>query len=135
MLANVYGAFQTLHYDHQLWNNELKFYIDEVRIFESYLEEFVVKAKPEHRDLMADFEHFQNQFIRQKEVLDELRHDIRLREQKLSKDIQQGVRMTDKDKIEYQEMKDRMITFRKIYRELKLEFYMFMTKWIKSPKL
>ncbi len=129
ILANVYGAFQTLHLNHQLWNNEIKFFADEVNIFESYLEEFVKKMQPEHRDLMADLEHFQNQFIRQKEVLDELRHDIRLSEQKLSKEIQQGVRMTDEDKIQHQEMKERMETFRKIYRELKTEFYEYMTKW------
>ncbi len=128
ILANVYGAFQTLHLDHQLWNNELSFYKDEVNIFESYLEEFVKKTD-EHKDLMANLEHFQNQFIRQKEVIDELKHDIGLSEQKLSKEIQQGVRMTDEDKIKHQKMSEKMETFRKIYRELKSEFYEYMTKW------
>ena len=129
ILANVYGAFQTLHLDHQLWNNELKFYVDEIRIFEGYLEEFVKKGPSEHRDLMADLEHFQNQFIRQKEVLDELRHDIRVSEQRLSREIQMGVRLTDADKISHEDMKDRMEIFRKIYRELKADFYEYMTKW------
>lgn len=128
ILANVYGAFQTLHLDHQLWNNELSFYKDEVNIFESYLEEFVKKTE-ERKDLMANLEHFQNQFIRQKEVIDELKHDIGLSEQKLSKEIQQGVRMTDEDKIRHEQTRDRMETFRKIYRELKSEFYEYMTKW------
>lgn len=129
MLANVYGAFQTLHLDHRLWDNELKFYVDEVKIFEGYLEGFVKKMEPEHRDLMADLEHFQNQFIRQKEVLDELGHDIRLNDQKLSKEIQGGVRLSDESKIQHQQMKERMETFRKIYRELKTEFYGYMIKW------
>ncbi len=128
ILANVYGAFQTLHLDHQLWNNELSFYKDEVNIFESYLEEFVKKAE-DHKDLMADLEHFQNQFIRQKEVIDQLKHDIGLSEQKLSKEIQQGVRMTDEDKIRHEQTRERIETFRKIYRELKIEFYGYMTKW------
>jgi hypothetical protein len=85
--------------------------------------------KPEHRDLMADLEHFQNQFIRQKEVLDELVHDIRLNEQKLSKEIQGGVRLSDDRKIKHQQMKERMETFRKIYQGLKAEFYDYMIKW------
>lgn len=129
ILANVYGAFQTLHLDHQLWLNELKFYEDEVTIFEHYLEEYVKKAGPDQKELMADLEHFQNQFIRQKEVIDELKHEIRLSEQRLSKEIQLGVRMTDDDKIRHNHLKDRMETFRKIYRELKAEFYGYMTKW------
>ncbi|MCB0786643.1 MAG: hypothetical protein KDC02_20845, partial [Flavobacteriales bacterium] len=59
-----------LHFEHQVWLNNLRFYKDEIAIFEHRLEDVVTRNTD--REFLAQVEHFQNQYIREKEVIDEL---------------------------------------------------------------
>ena len=65
-----------LRYDHNIWENELNFYKRELSIFETRLVE-MLNRKPS-RDLLRELEQYQNQFIRQKEVVDNVNHKIHL---------------------------------------------------------
>jgi hypothetical protein len=66
------------HFDHKLWMNELKFFEMQLDVFEERLEE-VVRTISEPIGF-AEVEAFQNQIIRQREVIDQLKHKFRLRE-------------------------------------------------------
>ena len=117
---------QALHLEHRLWMNELSFYADEIAFFEKGLGELVQKTND--RDAMAELEQLQNQFIRQKEVLDELKHDIHLHEQAMSN----FARFNENAKTyhDHGNMREGMESFRKLYYELKGQFTRFMAKWI-----
>ena len=58
----------------QSWKHELSSIKEEIRYFEQHLEQLATKRLP--KELLAEVEHFQNQFICQKEVIDKLRHDL-----------------------------------------------------------
>ena len=64
-----------LHSEHQEWQSKINFYKDELKIFDNELAH-LAKVTPT-RETLASIEHFQNQFIRQREVLDILRHDFK----------------------------------------------------------
>ena len=72
-----------LHFDHKLWMNELKFFEMQLSVFKEKLEQ-VVKSNSE-TSVLARVEAFQNRIIRQNDVIDEIKHKLRLREQDLDK--------------------------------------------------
>ncbi len=116
--------------EHELWINELKFFKDEVKILDKYLVE--IGGKNNTRETMLDLERFQNRLLRQREVLDELLHDIKVDEQALVGDVvsvneiqAQKLRLPD-----HEEVRDRVVTFRKLYQEFKHELLQFIGKWM-----
>lgn len=116
-----------LHFDHMEWINALKFYKDEIMIFEHRLEEIV--RRNTGQEVMAELEHFQNQFIREKEVIDELRHDIKAHENTLEKESKDNpVAIEHRYFTDHTKLRDRFQTFEKLYRELKGEFHLWLTK-------
>lgn len=118
-----------LHFDHKVWTRRLKFYKDEIGMFETYLGEVAVKNTS--KDCLADVEHFQNQFIRQKEVIDEFVHDIKIKEESLAKYAQENPVAIDHKYFEPEPaMTDRYQTFEHIYHDLKEEYRRFLAKWM-----
>lgn len=114
-----------LHADHKKWIEVLQFYTDELISFNIRLEE-VVKANTK-MDIKSQVEHFQNQFIRQKEVIDIIRHDVNLSEKNLQSTIAANPVATDRKRTSDEpELRDQMITFEKIFGELKEEFKKFL---------
>ncbi len=118
---------QDLHSDHQLWLNTLRFCKDEIGIFDKRMEEIarraVRSATDESREVMAELEHFQNQYIREREVIDELRHDIKQHENGLEKFAKEHPIAVDHVLfMDHQGLRDRVHTFEKLYHELKGEF-------------
>ena len=63
-----------LHFEHRVWLNNLKFCKEEITIFSTASK---LVQRNTGKELLAELEHFQNQYIREKEVMDELRHDIK----------------------------------------------------------
>ncbi len=116
-----------LHFDHMEWLNSLQFYKEEIGIFERRLEE-IVRRNNMH-EVMAELEHFQNQFIREKEVIDELRHDIKGHENMLEKEAKEHpVAIDHRYFTDHTDLRDRFHTFEKIYHELKAEFRQWLAK-------
>ena len=74
-----------LHFELNLWLNEFKFYKDEIQIFNHRLEEIV--SKNTGMEVMSEVEHFQNQYIRQSEVIDVLRHEVKQHENMLENEV------------------------------------------------
>jgi hypothetical protein len=120
-------AVQALHFEHKLWDNELKFFADEIAIFEHRLEEML-----KHENLgevLPRLEQFQNKFIRQRSVLEEMVHDIKIHEQTLSGLLKAGFSTPEHKVKDHTFLRDRMDSFRKLYLEVKSEFYKFMVQY------
>ncbi len=116
-----------IHFDHRVWISELKFWQDEINTFKHRLEELV--ARVHDRDVMAKVEKYQNQFIRHREVIDTLKHDINAAEHKLVVLVEKHPEALNQVYLEDQEpMRDRMETQRKLYGELKINFLNFLRK-------
>jgi hypothetical protein len=127
---NVY--LRDLHFEHKVWGNELEFFEDEIQIYEHRLED-LVKKKMNDKEMLSQLEAFQNQFIRQKEVIDILKHDINDHEHVLSKYAEEHpIAIEDVQFKDHTTLRDRMVTFRKLYRELKDSFYQFLAKYLKD---
>ena len=121
-----------LHFEHKIWINELSFYEDEIKIYEHRLEELVMKSR--NPDMLAQLEHFQNQFIREKEVIDILKHDINSHEHKLSEYAEtHPIAIEHVHFKDHSDLRDRMERFYKIWIELKEEFYAFLLKYYNQP--
>ena len=117
-----------LHLEHEIWLNELSFYKDELKLFDRYLLDLV--AKNTGKDILKSIEHFQNQFIRQKEVMDELSHDVREHEKWVVQKVNtlnpvQAEKTRFTDHVGYRENMD---DFKKVYAAMKKEFLDFLSR-------
>ena len=113
------------HFEHTLWVNELRFFEDEIQIYEHQLERLVQKND---KSFLPTLERFQNKFIRQREVLDELKHFIRLHEQRLGWAVKNDDYNENAFTKDHEILKEKMNMFRELFGELKDNFYSFMIK-------
>ena len=128
MIATI--SIRSLHMEYQLWTRELIFYKEEIRIFEDHLT--AILKRNNKNGVLAQVEHFQNQFILQKEVIDYLKHDLQVSERQLagfvyemSSDGIENIKMDN-----HGSLRERMTTFRKIYKDIKNEFRRFEMHWM-----
>jgi hypothetical protein len=128
MIATI--SIRSLHMEYQLWTRELIFYKEEIKIFEDHLTALL--RRNNKNGVPAQVEHFQNQFILQKEVIDYLKHDLQVSERQLAACVYEmsgdGIDNIKMDN--HGNLRERMTTFRKIYRELKNEFRRFEIHWM-----
>jgi hypothetical protein len=117
-----------LHAEHEIWMNELSFYRDELKIFDKYLLDVV--ARNTGKEVLNSIEHFQNQFIRQKEVMDELSHDIREHEQWVTQKVNTlNPIQAEKNRFDdHTGYRQNMNDFKKIYAEMKQAFLAFLSR-------
>ncbi len=116
-----------LHAEHNQFISELAFAKDEIRTFLHRLEEIVTANNK--LEVMQQVEHFQNQFIRHNEVIDELKSAVNHAEKKIAEIAEANNVATDHRKTEdHTELREEMATFNKIYAELKTEFNNFLAK-------
>ncbi|MDZ4758573.1 MAG: hypothetical protein SGJ10_10635 [Bacteroidota bacterium] len=121
--------FDELHFEHKLWSSEFKFYNDELKIYQSRLEK--ISAKNTSTEVRSQIEHFQNQFIIQKEHLDILNDEINKHEQWLTKYAQEHpVAINHQVFADHDDINERAASFTKIYKELKTEFMKFLAVWM-----
>ena len=123
--GNVFDTISASHFEHTLWVNELRFFEDELKIYERQLERLVQK---EDKSFLPMLERFQNNFIRQKEVLDELKHDIKVHEQRLGWAVKNNNYKEDVYNSNHEVMKEKMVIFKKLFTELKEEFFHFLVE-------
>lgn len=114
-----------LHSEQKEWQGKINFYKEELKDFDSELAE-LAKTKPS-RETLASIEHFQNQFIRQREVLDIIRHDFKQYENEI-----EFIQKNEVDKtasgIEalHDNQKESLVQFEKIFKELREDFHNFV---------
>jgi hypothetical protein len=119
-----------LHLEYLTWMNELNFYKEEIKIFESHLEKVICKNS--QHEVTAQVEHFQNGFIRQKEVIDHLKHDLHISEKHLTAFVRKmsGMGLSSIKMDNHTKLREQMQIFRNIYIDLKNSFRKFETQYI-----
>ncbi|MES2778618.1 MAG: hypothetical protein V4651_01855 [Bacteroidota bacterium] len=116
-----------LHTEKQNWLSALALSKDEIESFENRLEE-IAKANNQV-EITSKVEHFQNQFIRQREVMDILVHDIHAAESAMAHQVEANPVATEhKTAPDHTELRDRAETFTNLFAELKTEFNTFAAK-------
>lgn len=119
--------FNDLHHDHREWLNALQFHKQDLAIQEHRLQDIVQRNTGVQ--VMAGVEHFQNRFIREHEVIDELRHDIKQAENALEKEMKEHpVAIGRRFFSDHDDLRDRYRTFEKLQHELKQEFRLWLAK-------
>ncbi len=114
-----------LHFEHELWAMEVKFYREELKLYQKWLEE--VAAKNTHEDVLKQVEHFQNQFIIQKNQLNVLKHQIKAHEQWLSGyAVAHPVAIDRVTFSDHAVMRENVATSKKLFTDLKAEFKRFI---------
>lgn len=110
---------------HISWNSVLDLTRDEILSFEKRLQE-IVKVNTD-KSILAQAEHFQNQFIRQKEVMDELRHDIHEDELRIAQNVKENSVAAEHRKLEENfELKKQFEKFNKLFIDLKIEYFNYL---------
>jgi predicted RNase H-like nuclease (RuvC/YqgF family) len=116
-----------LHAENSEWLEKLNFYKDQIETLTNRLGE--VAPKYTNIEVTAQIEHLQNQLIRQREVLDELRHEIKVDDKSLAANAQQNPVASDHRLFnDHPELRDKMQTYEKLFAELKQEFDAFLSK-------
>ena len=117
------------HLENQDWLKRLDFYKEELTILKERLQE--VTSKNTNTDFLKSVEHFQNQFIIQRNHIDELAHQIKANENTLVKEIEQNPVAVDHRKVNSHDAEnDFMDFFEKNFATLRTEFNQFLSKWM-----
>ena len=115
-----------LHHEHLLWIKDLGFYKDELNVFKRRLTE--IAGMYTSKDVLAKLEHFQNQFILQKEQFDLLQHDINEQESKIDKTVKSGNHSLNLLSLEAQQLlREKVQSAEKIFIETKHGFFRFLS--------
>ena len=113
--------------EHDQWQNKITFYRDEIKQLNRDLA--LVASPRAPKEVMASVEHFQNQFIRQREVLDIIRHEFKEHENLIEK--LETDRVSEPDEIikkMHTTQRDKIDQFEKIFNDLRGEFNIFLDK-------
>lgn len=122
-------AIYTQHEENTNWMKTLDFYKDEINIFRSRLEE--IAAKNNSTKVLTEVEHYQNQFIIQRDNIDNIAHAIKLNEESLLAEINRNPVAVDHRKLEYHEKEQDLVeTFEKNFSGIREEFNRFTSKWM-----
>ncbi len=120
-----------LHFEHRRWQAGIFFWQDELKSFKSRLEELATRFTD--KKVLAQLEHFQNQFVRHVEVINSLEHEINVHETDLAEHSEKKEEVLDRNltKIHF-EFREHMEVQRKIYADLKEKFFRFLSKYIQK---
>jgi hypothetical protein len=119
----------TQHAEHIDWLSKLKFYNDEISILKNRLGE--IASKNNQKEVLIQVEHFQNQFIVQKNNIDEISHSIRVDEDNIVKEISKNPTAVDhREMPSHSKEKEAVEIFEKNFNELRSEFKKFAAKWL-----
>lgn len=118
-----------LHFEHKQWRRELLFWEDELKSLQNRLNELVLRWTD--KEVLAQLEHYQNQFIIQENAIDELEDHINLHEINISEQLKKGKDVLDLQMVKkHIEFRNLMDTQRNLYSELKGNFFRFLTKYM-----
>lgn len=117
----------TQHEENKEWTNSLAFYKDEIKIMEKRLEE--IKSKNTSQDVLV--EHFQNQFIIQKDQIDRINNEINLSNDAIEKNISKNETAVDHRSMEdHTALREQVKKFEQLFSSLKSDFNTFLSKWM-----
>ncbi len=116
-------------FKHELneWGASIEFYLVDLDILQNRLLE--VAGKNTKTGVLEGVEHFQNQFIVQKNNLQALKHKVQAQNDKLEAVIKKIKALDDLNLVDEQHfLRDAVQLNEKIFQELKHSFYRFLSK-------
>ncbi len=118
-----------MHFEHVHWKRELAFWEDELKSFNNRLSELVIRWTD--KDVLAQLEHYQNEFILHGGVIEDLQESIEEHETRIAGQSKTGTDVLDTQMAKkHIEFRNRIETQREIYAELKKEFFRFLEKYM-----
>ncbi len=116
---------QNMLAEHNEWQTKISQFKDELKKMNTELSQVVTKETP--AEVKASVEHFQNQFIRQREVLDIIRHEFKQHENLVQAAEKNELTESDLNKQHVQE-REKLEQFDRIFNDLEREFESFLQK-------
>ena len=126
---NREDSLLNMHSEHSEWMNKLKFYRDDIKILNKRLAE--IASKNNNKDVLAEIEKFQNQFIIQNDTIDRIEHEITIDEDKIKKVYNIDPVTIDYKKIHnHSDERESISSFEKNFSEIRIAFNKFSGKWM-----
>ena len=117
---------QQFHHENRTWVRSLDFFRQENSFLKNRLSEIVDQTTD--RSVLAQAEHFQNQFIIKDEFLDQLRHDVNEQEKVLTDRYARTGREVEPDFSARQDkLREQMVYLEKDFTALRNEFNRYLT--------
>jgi hypothetical protein len=124
-----YTSISHVSNEHSDWLRALEFYDKEFFILESRLAD--VAEHNSSREVMAGVEHFQNQFVVQRNNIDELQHSIRENLAKLKAEVVVAAGHIESNLVaEHDALREDFMGFEKVVLDLRHEFNRFLAKYL-----
>lgn len=118
-----------MHFEHKQWEGELAFWEDELKSFNNRLSELVTRWTD--KDVLAQLEHYQNEFVLHGGVIEDLQESINEHEERIAGQSIEGEEAIDVQLAKkHVEFRNRIETQREIYADLKKEFFRFLEKYM-----
>lgn len=116
-----------LHAEINEWKGQIELVRDELKTFKDQLGKIL--AGNTGGEAVAEGEHFQNQFIRQGEVSDELYHELKLADHDLAEKAK-GNNSADHILVDdHTALRDKATTYTRLFNDLKNEYHGYLEKW------
>ena len=118
---------KNLGIEHTEWVEKLRSLKDSLLNYKNQLTE--IAGKQHSKELAQSIEHFQNQFILQREQLDIIRHDLKQHEN-LIEDVEKGKGKEPSPGLDnvHKVQREKLEQFEKIFHDLRKEFNVFLDK-------
>lgn len=115
--------------EHSDWIRSIDFYKQEIEILKKRLSE--VSIKYSKQEVRAEVEHFQNQFIVQRNNLDELRHAIGEHVNHMQQDTEKMAQhLSNVTLAEHDQRREDLVSLEKVINELRHEFNRFLSRYM-----
>ena len=125
----VYTTVASCGNDHQEWLKIMDFFKEEFDLLDIRLLE--IAGKNNTHEVMPEIEHFQNQFIIQRNNINKFKHQIREHSSKVAADVQQHNGKIEQAQVaEHDVIQEEFTVFEKNITELRHEFNRFLSKWM-----
>jgi len=118
-----------MHFEHQQWKRELAFWEDELKSFNNRLSELTTRWT--NKDVLAQLEHYQNEFVLHGDVIEQLLETIEEHEARIAAQSKTGIDAIDAQMAKkHSEFRNQIETQREIYAAIKKEFFRFLEKYM-----
>jgi hypothetical protein len=125
MLAMSLADF--CHKELKEWRSAMELFMQELQGYNQRLND--VAGKNNKDVVLKQVEHFQNQFIVQKDNIQTMLHEIKIQEQNIAEDVRRDKILDETDIIGNQSfLREKVHTTEKIFVALKHDFYSFLAR-------
>ncbi len=115
------------HKELKEWRSAMELFMQELQGYNQRLND--VAGKNNKDVVLKQVEHFQNQFIVQKDNIQTMLHEIKIQEQNIAEDVRRDKILDETDIIGNQSfLREKVHTTEKIFVALKHDFYSFLAR-------